>query len=156
MSYTLALLSLRPDVRGWSCTDDSSAESLLSTLRNWPGTIVLPTRDELEQVRAGIAEAKDRDKKVRSIRKKCDDALDAGVVHNGVLWHSNVVFLSEVLGLVMGYSLGVFSATQPQTLRGKDGTFVDLDYSTLTKLAAAIGEHRRAVYAAAWAEEAAS
>lgn len=48
MSYTRALMSLRPGVANWRIADDSTAELLLETITGWPQDNPLPTAAELE------------------------------------------------------------------------------------------------------------
>ena len=75
--------------------------------------------------------------------------LLAGVVVDGKRYHTDDRFLAELLGLVLGYQAGIYSGAQ--AIRTMDNQIVQLGVSQITALAAAVGEHRKAVYAASWA-----
>lgn len=87
------------------------------------------------------------------IDQRRDDALRAGVVLNGTRYHSDDRFLAELLGMLMGYQAGVYAPTDTQAIRTMDNTVVQLNAQQITGLASAVGAHRKAVYAASWAEK---
>lgn len=90
---------------------------------------------------------------VADIEQRRDDALRAGVVLDGTRYHSDDRFLTELLGMVMGYQAGVYAPTDLQGIRTMDNTVVQLGAQQITALASAVGAHRRAVYAQSWAEK---
>ena len=75
--------------------------------------------------------------------------LVSGVVVNGKHYHSDDRFLTELLGMLLGYQAGIYSGTQD--IRTMDNQIEALDVAQITALAAAVGAHRKAVYAASWA-----
>lgn len=85
------------------------------------------------------------------IEQRRDEALRAGVVLNGARYHTDETFLTELLGLLMGYQVGIYSGTQD--IRTMDNTIVQLTVQEITAVAAAVGVHRKAVYAQSWAEK---
>lgn len=90
---------------------------------------------------------------VADIEQRRDDALRAGVVLDGTRYHSDDRFLTELLGMLMGYQAGVYAPTDRQGIRTMDNTVVQLNAQQITALASAVGAHRRAVYAQSWAEK---
>lgn len=85
------------------------------------------------------------------IDQRREQALRGGVVWSGLRHHSDDRFLTELLGMLMGYQVGVYTGTQD--IRTMDNTVVQLDAQQITALASAVGAHRKAVYAQSWAEK---
>lgn len=79
-----------------------------------------------------------------------DAALIAGVVVDAHRFHSDDRFLTELLGFIIGYQAGVYAPTSTQTIRTMDNQNVQLGVEQIKNLAAAVGMHRKAVYAASW------
>ncbi len=90
-----------------------------------------------------------RAEQVAAIEAQRDATIAAGVVHDGTLYHADDTFLTEMLGRIMGYQAGVYIGPQP--VRTKSNTTVLLDQAQHVALAAAVGAHRQAAYAASWA-----
>lgn len=90
-----------------------------------------------------------RSEQVAAIEAQRDATIAAGVVHDGTLYHADDTFLTEMLGRIMGYQAGVYSGALP--VRTKGNTTVQLDQAQHVALAAAVGAHRQAAYAASWA-----
>lgn len=88
-------------------------------------------------------------RQVEALNAECDRALEAGVLVDGVLYHSDNTFLLELLALVMGYQVGVLTGTQ--TIRTKANQNVQMDEAQIVALAAAVGDYRKSTYAACWA-----
>lgn len=88
---------------------------------------------------------------VVDIDRRREEGLVAGVVMGGEQFHCDDRFLVELLGMIMGYQAGIYSGTQ--SIRTRDNQIVQLDVAGITALAATVGEHRKAVYAASWAEK---
>ncbi len=84
-----------------------------------------------------------------AINKQRDAGLVAGVAHDGKLYHTDDRFLTELLGMILGYNAGVYSGTQD--IRTRDNEIVAMNAAQIVALASAVGAHRRAVYAASWA-----
>lgn len=101
----------------------------------------VPTPEQLRT--AGLAD----------IEQRRDDALRAGVVSDGTRYHSDDRFLTELLGMLMGYQAGVYAPADTQDIRTMTNTVVQLNAQQITALASAVGAHRRAVYAQSWAEK---
>lgn len=89
-----------------------------------------------------------RTRQVDAINAECDRVLEAGVQIGDTRYHSDNTFLLELLGMVLGYQAGVFTGTQ--TIRTKANENVQMDAAQIIALAAAVGEHRKATYAACW------
>lgn len=87
------------------------------------------------------------------IEQRRDDALRSGVVLDGTRYHSDDRFLTELLGMLMGYQAVVYAPTDLQGIRTMDNTVVQLNVQQITALASAVGAHRRTVYAQSWAEK---
>lgn len=83
------------------------------------------------------------------IDRRRDEDLVAGVQLEGLSYHSDDRFLVELIGFVAGYQAGIYSGTQ--NIRTRDNQIVQRDLAGIIALAAAVGEHRKAVYAASWA-----
>lgn len=90
---------------------------------------------------------------IADIEQRRDDALRAGVEVDGTRYHSDARFLTELLGMVMGYQAGVYAPTDTQTIRTMDNAVVQLGAQQITALASAVGAHRKAVYAQSWDEK---
>ncbi len=90
---------------------------------------------------------------VADIERRRDDALRAGVDVAGTRYHSDDTFLTELLGMLLGYQAGVYAPADTQAIRTMDNTVVQLNAQQITALASAVGAHRRAVYAQSWAEK---
>lgn len=88
-------------------------------------------------------------RQIEALNAECDRALKAGVLVDGVLYHSDNTFLLELLALVMGYQVGVLTGTQ--TIRTKANQNVQMDEAQIVALAAAVGDYRKSTYAACWA-----
>jgi hypothetical protein len=86
---------------------------------------------------------------VETINTTRDADLVAGVVVDGKRYHTDDRFLTELLGMLLGYQAGVYSGLQ--AIRTMDNQIEQLDLTQITALAAAVGAHRKAVYAASWA-----
>lgn len=86
---------------------------------------------------------------VAVINETREVGLLAGVEVGGKRYHTDDRFLTELLGLVLGFQAGIY--TGPQSIRTMDNQIVQLDVAQITALAAAVGEHRKTVYAATWA-----
>lgn len=78
-----------------------------------------------------------------------DEGLVAGVEIEGVRYHSDDRFLVELMGMIMGYQVGIYTGSQ--SIRTRDNQIVQLNVQQITALAAAVGTHRKAVYATSWA-----
>lgn len=89
-----------------------------------------------------------RGRQVAALNAECDRTLEAGVMVGDVLYHSDNTFLLELLALVLGYQAGVLTGTQ--TIRTKANENVQMDAAQIVALAAAVGDHRKAAYAACW------
>ena len=87
--------------------------------------------------------------KLAAINAQRDADLDAGVKFNGKTFHSDSGFLTELLGLVLGYQAGLL--TGKSNIRTLDNETVQMDDTAVTGLAKAVGDGRQAVYAKAWA-----
>lgn len=92
-----------------------------------------------------------RAEQLSDIDERREQALRGGVVWSGLRHHSDDRFLTELLGMLMGYQVGVYTGTQD--IRTMDNTVVQLDAQQITALASAVGAHRKAVYAQSWAEK---
>lgn len=84
-----------------------------------------------------------------AIDQQRDAALAAGVDHNGIRWHSDITFLSELTTIILGYTIGVRSGTT--AIRTKQNTIEHLELPALVALAGAVGNHRAAAFALSWA-----
>ncbi len=112
------------------------------------------TQEELDAISASQPQPSPeelRAQAVAEIEARRDAALRAGVVLNGVRYHTDDTFITELLGLLMGYQVGIYTGTQ--AIRTMDNTIVPLDAPQITAVAAAVGEHRKTVYAQSWAEK---
>lgn len=121
----------------------SAGKRIVADANGYP-VLADPPPPTPEQVRATV---------VADIEQRRDDALRAGVVLDGTRYHSDDRFLTELLGMVMGYQAGVYAPTDTQGIRTMDNTVVQLGAQQITALASAVGTHRRAVYAQSWAEK---
>ena len=86
---------------------------------------------------------------VAEIDARRDAALAAGVDHNGIRWHADITFLSELTTIILGYTIGVRSGTT--AIRTKQNTIEHLELPALVALAGAVGNHRAAAFALSWA-----
>lgn len=143
-----------PDLGYWQTISEPSAE-LVAT---YPaGTVQVPLKPAEGYAWNGVQwmppepVPPTREQQVADIEARRDAALAAGVEHDGTLYHADSTFLTEMLGRVMGYQVGVYVGPQP--VRTKRNTIVMLDQVQHVALAAAVGAHRQAVYAQSWAEK---
>lgn len=86
---------------------------------------------------------------VLEINQQRDADLVAGVEHGGKLYHTDDRFLTELLGMILGYQAGVYTGTQDIRTRGNE--IIAMNAAQIVALASAVGARRRAVYAASWA-----
>lgn len=80
-----------------------------------------------------------------------DAALDSGAKFGGNTFHSNSGFLTELLGLVLGYQAGVM--TGKANIRTLDNKIVQMDAQGLAGLAKSVGDYRQGVYKKSWADK---
>ena len=90
-----------------------------------------------------------RAEQVSAIEVQRDAVLAAGVDHNGIRWHADITFLSELTTIILGYTIGVRSGTT--AIRTKHNTIEHLGLPALVALAGAVGNHRAAAFALSWA-----
>lgn len=93
----------------------------------------------------------EKQEKLQVLNDQRDAALDSGAKFGGNTFHSNAGFLTELLGLVLGYQAGVM--TGKANIRTMDNKIVQLDGSQLAQLAKAVGDYRQGVYAKSWADK---
>lgn len=91
----------------------------------------------------------EKQEKLQALNVERDAALDAGAKFGGNTFHSNAGFLTELLGLVLGFQAGVM--TGKANIRTLDNKIVQLDAQGLAGLAKAVGDYRQGVYAKSWA-----
>jgi hypothetical protein len=141
-----------PSVGYWQ----TNAEPDEATLASYPaGTVQVPLKpgeffewDGVQWV-AQTPPPPTRAELVAAIEAQRDATIAAGVVHDGVLYHADNTFLTEMLGRVMGYQAGVYAGPLP--VRTKANTTLMLDMAQHVALAAAVGAHRQDAYVASWA-----
>jgi hypothetical protein len=121
------------------------SEGEASGKRIVPGADGRPVLAEPEPLNA----AQVRAAAVETINTSRDADLVAGVMVDGKRYHTDDRFLTELLGMLLGYQAGVYSGLQ--SIRTMDNQIEQLDQAQITALAAAVGAHRKAVYAASWA-----
>lgn len=85
-----------------------------------------------------------------AINKQRDDALDAGVVFNGEHYHADHVFLTELLGRVMAWSLGIYAPADTKQIRTKDNKTLLLNRDEHIAVAAAVGAYHESCYSPSW------
>jgi hypothetical protein len=90
-----------------------------------------------------------KQEKLQALNAERDAALDSGAKFGGNTFHSNAGFLTELLGLVLGFQAGVM--TGKANIRTLDNKIVQLDAQGLAGLAKAVGDYRQSVYAKSWA-----
>lgn len=84
-----------------------------------------------------------------AINRQRDEQIVAGVALSGRQYHTDDRFLTELLGMILGYQAGVYTGTQD--IRTRDNEIVAMGAAEIIALASAVGGHRRAVYAESWA-----
>lgn len=92
-----------------------------------------------------------REQQRAAIEAERDATIAAGVLHFGTRYHADDIFLTEMLGRIMGYQAGVYSGPLP--VRTKENTTILLDQEQHVSLAAAVGAHRQAAYSKSWADK---
>lgn len=90
---------------------------------------------------------------IKVIEETRDANLVAGFSLNGVLYHSDDRFLSELMLLIQGYQLGIFDDTVTQNIRSKENTIQVLSKTDVITLAASIGQYRQSVYQNSWTQK---
>jgi len=96
-----------------------------------------------------VTDSERRETAKAEINIERDRRLAAGVPWNGETFHTDDRFLTELLGMVLGYSAGIL--TGKQNIRTHDNKIVQLGQVEIAALAGAVGEYRKAVYAWSWA-----
>jgi hypothetical protein len=81
--YSKTLRSLKPTATGWMCLDDSTADKMLSTLKNWPSEITLPTKAAIEAEMIKLEAENAILENIQAAKKIRDDALNALVYDFG-------------------------------------------------------------------------
>lgn len=89
-----------------------------------------------------------RAEQVAAIEAQRDATIAAGVEIDGVLYHADTTFLTEMMGRIMGYQAGVYAGALP--VRTKANATVLLTQAQHVALAAAVGAHRQLAYAVSW------
>lgn len=115
------------------------------------GELVEFTQEEyaVDALDAELAVQASLDSARTGIEQQRDAVLAAGVDHNGLRWHADLTFLSELTTIILGYTIGVRSGLT--AIRTKQNTIEHLDLPALIALAGAVGNHRAAAYALSWA-----
>lgn len=99
------------------------------------------------QARTAAEAAPTKDK----IDRQRDDALNAGFTHDGILWHCDNAFQSQIQGFVLAFAAGVLPPAATITIRSKANTNHSLTQAQVIALAAALMAHVQGIYAASWA-----
>lgn len=88
-----------------------------------------------------------------AINDERDAALDAGVEWSGRRWHADTTFLTELLGRVMAWSIGLYLPEALKAVRTLDNEIMQLSRDEHIALAGAVGGYRETVYATSWAKK---
>lgn len=96
-----------------------------------------------------VTDGERKGKEKQDINAERDRRLVAGVTFNGETYHTDDRFLTELLGMVLGYSASILSGQQ--SIRTRDNKIMKLGQAEIAMLAGAVGEYRKAVYAWSWA-----
>lgn len=128
-----------PTSEGASFQPIELTDDLASRLHTVAAAFVLPLivtdTERREAAKSGINTERDR-------------RLASGVPWNGQTYHTDDCFLTELLGMVLGYSVGILTGTQ--SIRTTDNKIVSLGQAEIAGLAGAVGEYRKTVYAWSW------
>jgi hypothetical protein len=87
---------------------------------------------------------------VAAIEKQRDDALSAGFLHNGFLYHCDPTFQGQVGDYILGYMTGLISPTTQKLIRRKDNTSVMMGQAEISSLAVALIAHVEGIYTQSW------
>ena len=129
-----------PTAEGASFQPVELTDDLAAKLRTVAAAFVLPLI---------VTDSERRETAKAEINIERDRRLAAGVPWNGETFHTDDRFLTELLGMVLGYSAGIL--TGKQNIRTHDNKIVQLGQVEIAALAGAVGEYRKAVYAWSWA-----
>ena len=85
-----------------------------------------------------------------AIDKQRDAALDAGIAHNGHLYHSDPTFQSQLQAFMLAWVTGILTPTATVTIRRKDNVTVQMARGEVGALAAALMTQVQGIYVASW------
>jgi hypothetical protein len=92
-----------------------------------------------------------------ALRADIDVARDAklleGVLHDGVRFHTDARFQSELGNTLALYTEGILPPTATTTIRTKDNTNITMTRDQLRVLAGVVAAYVKGVYAWSWAEK---
>jgi hypothetical protein len=87
---------------------------------------------------------------IAAIEKQRDDALSAGFLHNGFLYHCDHVFQGQIANYLALYREGILPETELVDIRRKDNVNQQMSRAELLPFAGALAVHVRGIYVASW------
>lgn len=87
---------------------------------------------------------------IAAIEKQRDDALSAGFLHNGFLYHCDPTFQSQLQAFLLAWAVGMLAPTATVSIRRHDNVTETMTKDQVAALAAAMMAYVQGVYAASW------
>jgi hypothetical protein len=87
---------------------------------------------------------------IAAIEKQRDDALNAGFLHNGVLYHCDPTFQSQLQAFLLAWAVGMLAPAATVSIRRHDNVTETMTKDQVGALAGALMAYVQGVYAASW------
>jgi hypothetical protein len=87
---------------------------------------------------------------IAAIEKQRDDALSAGFLHNGFLYHCDPTFQSQLQAFLLAWAVGMLAPTATVPIRRRDNVTETMTKDQVGALAGALMAYVQGVYAASW------
>lgn len=101
----------------------------------------------IDPVKAAAAAS---EKAIAAINKQRDDALSAGFLHNGFLYHCDPTFQSQLQAFLLAWAVGMLAPTATVSIRRHDNVTETMTKDQVGALAGALMAYVQGVYAASW------
>lgn len=92
-----------------------------------------------------------RKQQIAVIDKQRDTAIDGGLTFNGVKYHADPMFQSQIQAFILAFNAGILPPAATVTVRRKDNVNALLSQVEIVQLAGALMQHVQAIYAQSWA-----
>jgi len=97
-----------------------------------------------------VIAAESRARELRVINDGKSMALESGVVYDGHLYHSDLIFQCQLQAFILAWLTGTIAPTAAATIRRKDGVSVQMKREEVSALAGALLAYVQGVYVASW------
>jgi cytosine/adenosine deaminase-related metal-dependent hydrolase len=101
----------------------------------------------IDPVKAAAATS---EKATAAIEKQRDDALSAGFLHNGFLYHCDPTFQSQLQAFLVAWQVGMLAPTATVSIRRHDNVTETMTKDQVETLCAALALYVQEIYTKSW------